>query len=113
MANWGTQLRDLKLPFLIAARRGVGTPGSKPSESGWAALMNEQRLAVRRDPRAALASAIDLGEWVDIHPANKQEVGRRLALAGRSLTYPAGGGKLGPMPVAASHSGSAIIVTFT
>ena len=70
MANWRTQFRDPKLPFLI-----VGLPAGvgciEPVESGWAALINEQRLAVERDPHAALVSAIDLGEPTDIHPAEQ------------------------------------------
>ena len=85
---------------------------SKPVESGWAALIDEQRLATTRDPRAALASAIDLGEPNDIHPANKQEVGRRLALAAHKIVYE-DGGAIGPLPVSAVRQGDAVIVTFT
>jgi sialate O-acetylesterase len=76
-------------------------------------LINEQRLAVEHDQHAGLISAIDLGEPADIHPANKQEVGRRLALAARSLVYRDPGGKLGPLPVGATRSGSVISVQFT
>jgi sialate O-acetylesterase len=113
MADWRAQFRDPRLPFLIVGLAGFGTPVSRPRESGWAQLLDEQRLAVQRDPRSALASAIDLGEWEDIHPANKQDVGRRLALAGRTLAYPGSGGKVGPMPLAATRSGNAVVVTFT
>ena len=71
------QFRDPNLPFLIVGLAGWGKLASKPVESGWAALINEQRLAVASDPHAALASAIDLG-GADRHPsANKQEVGRQ------------------------------------
>jgi sialate O-acetylesterase len=34
-----------------------------------------------------MASAIDIGNPLDIHPTNKQEVGRRLALAARAIAY--------------------------
>ncbi|HWU93871.1 MAG TPA: sialate O-acetylesterase, partial [Sphingomicrobium sp.] len=113
MSNWRTQFRDPKLPFLIVGLAGWGKRTSVPTESGWAALIDEQRLAVERDPHAALASAIDLGEPNDIHPANKQEVGRRLALAGRNLAYPGTGGTVGPLPVRAVRQGGAIVVSFT
>ena len=103
--NWRTQFRDPALPFLIVGLAGWGKPVSKPNESGWAALIDEQRLAVSRDRRTALASAIDLGEPEDIHPPNKQEVGRRLALAAKALAY--GGGTVGPMPVSAARWGNA------
>ncbi|HZU50627.1 MAG TPA: sialate O-acetylesterase, partial [Sphingomicrobium sp.] len=112
LANWRAQFRDSNLPFLIVGLAGWGKPVSQPVESGWAALINEQRMAVERDPRTALASAIDLGEPNDIHPANKQEVGRRLALAAHALVY-RDAGTTGPMPVSAVRQGPDVVVTFT
>ena len=112
MANWRAQFRDPQLRFLIVGLAGWGKPVSHPVESGWAATINEQRLAVTRDPRTALVSAIDLGEPDDIHPANKQEVGRRLALAARMLAY-ADGGAVGPLPVSAVRNENSIVVAFT
>ena len=112
MANWRAQFRDPQLPFLIVGLAGWGKPVSHPVESGWAALINEQRLGVEADPHAALASAIDLGEPNDIHPANKQEVGRRLALAAHRLVY-RNGGAVGPLPIRAVFQGNSVVVTFT
>jgi sialate O-acetylesterase len=112
MANWRAQFGDPQLPFLIVGLAGWGKPVSHPIESGWAALINEQRLAVEHDPHAALASAIDLGEPNDIHPANKQEVGRRLALAAHQIVY-RDGGAVGPLPVSAVRQGNSVVVTFT
>jgi sialate O-acetylesterase len=112
MANWRAQFGNSRLPFLVVGLAGWGKPVSHPMESGWAALINEQRLAVERDGKAALASAIDLGEPGDIHPANKQEVGRRLALAAHWLVY-RDGGTVGPLPIGAVRSGNAIDVSFT
>jgi sialate O-acetylesterase len=112
MRNWRTQFADPRLPFLIVGLAGWGKPVSHPIESGWAALIDEQRLAAERDPHAAFVSAIDLGEPNDIHPANKQEVGRRLALAAHRLVYN-DGGTVGPLPVSAVRHGNTIVVTFT
>ena len=112
IGNWREQFSDPKLPFLIAGLAGWGKRVSHPVESGWAALIDEQRLAVERDSRTALASAIDLGEPDDIHPANKQEVGRRLALAAHAMVY-RDGGTVGPLPIRATHTGRTIAVTFT
>ena len=111
-ANWRAQFRDPQLPFLIVGLAGWRKPASHPVESDWAALINEQRLAVERDRNMALASAIDLGEIEDIHPANKQDVGRRLALAAHAIVY-RDGGTLGPLPVRATRQGNAILVSFT
>ena len=38
-------------------------------------------------PHCGLATTIDIGEAGDIHPKNKAEVGRRLALSALALTY--------------------------
>lgn len=113
MADWRRQFAKPDLPFLIVGLAGYGIPVAQPKESNWAQVVDKQRLAAERDPRAALVSAIDLGEWRDIHPSNKQEVGRRLALAAQSLVYRDPAGKLGPLPVSAARAGNAIVVTFT
>jgi sialate O-acetylesterase len=113
MTNWRRQFGNPRLPFLIVGLAGWGPVSSKPTESGWAALINEQRAAVQHDPRTALISAIDLGEPDDIHPANKQEVGRRLALAAKSLVYSDPKGMLSPMPLSATLSADTVRVTFS
>jgi sialate O-acetylesterase len=112
MADWRKQFRKPDLPFLIVGLAGFGKPVPAPHESGWAEVINDQRLAVQEDRRSALVSAIDIGSWRDIHPSDKQEVGHRLALAAQSLAY-GGGGKIGPMPISATRLGNAVRVTFT
>jgi sialate O-acetylesterase len=111
MANWRTQFRDSDLDFLIVGLAGWGKRVSAPTESGWAALIDEQRLATERDPHSALVSAIDLGEPDDIHPANKQEVGRRLALAGHAKVYH-DAAAIGPSLIAAKASAGSVVVSF-
>jgi sialate O-acetylesterase len=112
MAGWRSQFRDPKLPFLIVSLANFGPPHAAPRASGWAELRNEQRLAAQRDPNAALVVAMDLGERADIHPPNKQEVARRLARAARAEAYGAKA-PAGPEVVAASRSGSDVVVRFT
>ena len=41
-------------------------------DSEWAALREAQRRVALKVPNAALAVAIDLGEWNDIHPLTKR-----------------------------------------
>ena len=52
----------------------------------WPTVREGQRaaLALRK---TGMAVSIDIGDPVNIHPLNKQEVGHRLALAGRALAY--------------------------
>ena len=49
-------------------------------------LREAQTLALAL-PNTAMAVTIDIGDSSDIHPKNKQEVGRRLSLAARKLAY--------------------------
>lgn len=87
MAEWRRQFGIADLPFAIVELSSYGTPSTRPGPSGWAELRDEQRRAAARDPHAALAVTIDLGDPLDIHPGEKHEVGRRLARAMRVLAY--------------------------
>ncbi|MFP5435091.1 MAG: sialate O-acetylesterase, partial [Alphaproteobacteria bacterium] len=87
MAEWREQFRAPDLPFVIVQLAAYGKPTTKPSESGWARMRDTQYRAVAADPNAALATAIDLGDPFDIHPGEKQELGRRLARSMRAVAY--------------------------
>ena len=52
---------------------------SLPVQSQWAELREAQTMTLAL-PRTGQAVTIDIGNPLDIHPRNKQEVGRRLAL---------------------------------
>ncbi|HEX5049118.1 MAG TPA: sialate O-acetylesterase, partial [Gammaproteobacteria bacterium] len=111
MRNWRDRFR-FELPFLIVQLANYGKPTAAPVDSAWARLREAQRRAVDADGNAALAVAIDIGESTDIHPANKQELARRLARAARRVVY---GEKLapsGPRPLAATHAGEHVAVRF-
>lgn len=56
------------------------------TESNWA-LMREAALQTLSVPNTAMVINLDLGEWNDIHPDNKKDVGERLALAAQKLIY--------------------------
>jgi sialate O-acetylesterase len=58
----------------------------QPGESKWAELREAQTRTLSL-PNTGQALAIDIGEARDIHPKNKQEVGRRLALIALDRTY--------------------------
>ncbi|MGA2436561.1 MAG: sialate O-acetylesterase, partial [Bryobacteraceae bacterium] len=72
---WGQgdfPLLIVQLPNFLATRE-------QPGESQWAELREAQAMAYRL-PNAEYAVTIDIGDAQDIHPKNKQEVARRLAL---------------------------------
>ena len=78
---WGREL-----PFLFVQLAGylpAKNPGNLPD---WPRLREAQTLALA-EPKTAMAVAIDIGNAIDIHPTNKRDVGRRLALAAEKMVY--------------------------
>jgi len=49
-------------------------------------LREAQSMALSKH-NTAMVTSIDIGDSVDIHPGNKQEIGRRLSLAAATLVY--------------------------
>ncbi len=84
--DWRKQWKQGNLPFITVQLANFMEVDYLPSESNWAVLRDAQfkSLAV---PNTGLAVAIDLGEWNDIHPLNKKDVGIRMALAAQRLAY--------------------------
>ena len=61
-----------------------------------------------------MAVTIDIGEWNDIHPLDKGDVGKRLALAAEKVAY--GDNRVvysGPIYKSIKIDGNKIIITFT
>jgi sialate O-acetylesterase len=101
------------LPMLIVQLANFGAAPTKPGESNWARLRDVQREIAADDAHSGLAVTIDIGDRYDIHPANKQELGRRLARLVRHVVY--GERELapsGPVPLAATRDADAIVVSF-
>jgi sialate O-acetylesterase len=84
--NWRKKWGQDSLPFLYVQLPGFMDYNYLPSESNWA-LLRESQLKSLSVPNTAMTVAIDLGEWNDIHPDNKKDVGERLALAAEKLAY--------------------------
>ncbi|MBO4730196.1 MAG: 9-O-acetylesterase [Bacteroidaceae bacterium] len=80
-------MQDSKvLPFYFVQIANYLARKDVQPESEWAALREAQRKALQLDG-VGMAVNIDIGEANDIHPRNKQEVGRRLALLALNRTY--------------------------
>jgi sialate O-acetylesterase len=111
MRQWRQQWGE-HLPILVVQLANFGIPPASPGESGWAEVREAQRRATRDDPGAATVVAIDLGDVYDIHPPNKQEVGRRLGRAARHLLLDDPVSAAGPIPTHASRVADGIRITF-
>lgn len=112
IADWRTRFGDETLPFFAVQLANFGPATSTPTDSAWAALREVQREVVNADGNAGLAVAIDIGDRYDIHPTNKQEVGRRLALAARAVAHGEQGVPATPSPRDAEISGPTVVISF-
>jgi sialate O-acetylesterase len=84
--DWREQWHRPDLPFLFVQLPNFMEAKAEPSESNWA-LLREAQLKTLSLPNTAMAVTIDIGEWNDIHPLDKKDVGRRLALAAENKAY--------------------------
>lgn len=84
--DWRKQWAVGEFPFLFVQLSNFMKPTETPSESNWAAL-RQQQLESLSMSNTGMAVTIDLGEWNDIHPQNKQDVGNRLAQLAYRLAY--------------------------
>ncbi len=75
-----------ELPFIYAQLPNFMDVSYLPSDSNWA-MLRQSQLNALSIPNTAMTVNIELGEWNDIHPDNKKDVGERMALAGLKLAY--------------------------
>jgi sialate O-acetylesterase len=110
--DWRSKWKQDELPFLYVQLPGFMDYNYIPSESQWAALRAAQLKSLSIS-KTAMAVAIDLGEWNDIHPDNKKTVGERLALAAFKIAY--GENIIHSGPTYQSHAieGNKIIISFS
>ena len=80
------QYNSKAIPFYFVQIANYMERKDLQPQSGWAAIREAQRKALRLDG-VGMAVNIDIGMANDIHPKNKQEVGRRLALLALNRTY--------------------------
>lgn len=84
--DWRDSFRQGDLPFLVVQLPNYMEAKEDPSESVWAMFREAQTEALKL-PAAGMAVTYDIGEWNDIHPMNKKDVGKRLALAAGKVAY--------------------------
>jgi sialate O-acetylesterase len=84
--DWRTRW-GYEFPFYIVQLANFTALQTSPSESTWAELREAQGLTAEHLNKTGIAVTIDIGEAFDIHPKNKLDVGKRLAMAARVQTY--------------------------
>ncbi|HRX11001.1 MAG TPA: sialate O-acetylesterase [Draconibacterium sp.] len=109
--DWRNKWNNENLPFLYVQLANFQDVDYLPTESNWAELRFAQ-LEALSVPNTAMTVTIDLGEWNDIHPLNKKDVGERLALGAFKLAYRENLVYSGPIYDSYKKDGNKIIVTF-
>ena len=99
-------------PFYIVQLTNRQTPLPEPTDCRKANLRDAQRQTAETLPHAGLAVTIDIGDADNEHAPNKQEVGRRLALAAEAQTYGRDIVFSGPWFDAAKFDGAQVRITF-
>ncbi|MFV0419025.1 MAG: sialate O-acetylesterase [Dysgonomonas sp.] len=111
IGNWRTKW-GYEFPFYWVQLANFMAKDSTPKDSEWAELREAQTLTLSI-PQTGEAVITDIGDAIDIHPRNKQDVGIRLALNALNKDY----GKTsiiysGPTYKAMSISGNKVTLTF-
>jgi sialate O-acetylesterase len=111
--DWRRKWNQGNFTFLFVQLPNFMEAHTLPSESNWARLRQAQ-LEMLAVPNTGMAVAIDLGEWNDIHPLNKKDVGIRLALQAKRLAY--GKNKIvssGPLFKSLTRKGNKLVLSFS
>jgi sialate O-acetylesterase len=112
ITGWRTKFDQPDMPFVFAQIANLGVPNKQPVESGMANVRDAQRRALEL-PNTGMAVTYDIGEWNDIHPLNKKEVARRLAMEAARIAYrDTSVISSGPLYESMEISGNSIILTF-
>ncbi len=108
---WRAHLGQGAVPFYWVNLANYSSPTDPTDlDFAWLRAAQTQTLSL---PNTGQAITVDIGDPNDIHPRNKQEVGRRLALLAKRRVYGVMCDDSGPVFASATREGSALRVRFT
>jgi len=84
--DWRAKWGQPEFPFFFVQLANFTAVAPQPGESAWAELREAQNMALAL-PKTGMAVIIEIGEATNIHPKNKQDVGKRLAMAALGVAY--------------------------
>ena len=112
ITNWRARWEIGDFPFLFVQLANFMERKELQPDSDWAFLREAQRETLEL-PFIGMATIIDIGEEKDIHPRNKKDVGERLWLQARKVTFGEDLIASGPIFQEAKIEGDSLIVTFS
>lgn len=110
--DWRNHWNQGDFPFLFVSLANYTEPPKEPGESNWAELREAQTKTLALH-NTGMALAIDIGEADDIHPRNKQDVGKRLTLNAFKIAYGKDVVHSGPMYEAVEFKDRKAFVSFS
>ena len=84
--SWRKEWNQGDFPFLFVQLANNNPSKPLPANSKLAELQ-EAQFETLSLPNTGMSVTNDIGEWNDVHPMNKSEVGRRLALVAQKVAY--------------------------
>ena len=110
--NWRRIWGQGDFPFEWVQLPNFRTPQKEPVEtSGWV-IVQEEMLKTLAVPNTGMAVTVDIGMANNIHPKNKQDVGKRLAIWALAATYGEKIVRSGPLYKSMSKEGGKIVLRF-
>jgi len=110
--DWRKHWNQGDFSFYFVSLANYKQPVDKPGDSQWAELREAQTKTLSL-PNTGMALAIDIGEADDIHPRNKQDVGKRLALNALKKDYAKNIVHSGPLYESVKFNNGKAMITFT
>jgi len=108
---WWNDWGQGDFPFLFVQLANFMDTKEAPGDSAWAELREAQTMTLDL-PNTGMAVIIDIGDAKDIHPKNKQDVGKRLALWALANTYDKDVVYSGPLYRSMEKDGGRIVLHF-
>lgn len=85
--NWRSKWGEGNFPFYFVQLPNFRAQSDDPNQDGFWAVLRESQAATLAVPNTGMAVTIDIGEADNIHPGDKWDVGKRLALLALEKTY--------------------------
>ena len=111
ISSWRKNWKQGDFPFYFVQLANFMARVDSPTESEWAELREAQFLTLKVK-NTGMAVAIDIGDAADIHPKNKQDVGKRLALWAMAKIYKRNIEYSGPLYKSVEFKDGKAILTF-
>lgn len=86
IGDWRRHFKNPYLPFIFVQLAGYGNGLAHTDGTDWAEIREAQRRCTEI-PDTAMVQAYDLGEYNDLHPSDKRELGERIADAAMKTIY--------------------------